>query len=107
MDDIIPTTKPKKSLPELLFPKKPWYKNLLLYDWRDYVIFMLVVLMVLGHKYDTAPYIDIAKNPCDYCVIARTIPFNHSMEEGDKWSTPLTGTLTLPNVSAERAFSIN
>ena len=87
----------KKTWKERLLPKKPWWKNLLFDDWRDGVIFLMAVLLMLSHYYDTQPYRDVAANPCAYCPLVSARQYMDT--EVIPWTISEHGTITPHNDS--------
>jgi len=52
---------------EVLFPLRPWWKNLFFSDWKVWVIVFLCVFGSWSYKHDVAVYKDVFENPCEYC----------------------------------------
>lgn len=52
----------------------PWYKNFLLADWRDYVLLLLVIVMIVSYKADTQACMKVLESPCDYCPRCQYCP---------------------------------
>lgn len=53
---------------ERLFPYKPWYRNLWFRDYRDAILFFMVLLLSFSYYHDTKVFREVYENPCVYCA---------------------------------------